>query len=555
MDKIERKVVLDNLLLDNRGRVSWYKNIGNIITIIYDSETYMFKIVGYNNKKDIVYIEYNNKKHPIQRSNLSKGAIGNIIGKYSKDYKYSVGEVVNGNKILECTRTKDIDGNNRKSYLVECTKDGFKRIILEYSLNSGCTCPICTNKKVVKGINDLWTTHTNIAKLLLCADDGYKYTSGSGKHLLWKCPNCDNIIDARIPDVIYSNGELRCNKCSDGFSYPEKLMSNILDSLGIEYKYHVKIKDKYFIFKDKKYKPEYDFQINYNNKNVLIEMDGNFHNRPHGHSSMTIQDIEYIDFQKDKLAIDNGYEIIRIDCRISDYDYIIKSILSTDLKNIVDTSKLDKIALNTLSYKSKMLEACQLYNNGFKIIEISSKIKTNTRSVREYIKKGTELGWCTYQAYRDCLGNGSKKVVCLNTKEIFDSITQASKEKNIYESNISACCRHKILSCSPKNTKNQDLIWMYYEEYEKLLKNNTDINEYIKTKIAEKYKRCTKVICLNNEKVFNSMSEAYKWMGYSPDGRSIKDNCNGKLKFAGIHPKTGERLRWMYYEDYDKNYS
>jgi len=33
---------------------------------------------------------------------------------------------------------------------------------------------------------------------------------------------------------------------------------------------------------------------------------------------------------------------------------------------------------------------------------------------------------------------------------------------------------------------------------------------------------------------------------------SISSNCTGKSKSAGIHPITGEKLHWMYLEDYLK---
>lgn len=350
--------------------------------------------------------------------------------------------------------------------------------------------------------------------------------------------------------MIYNNGELRCDRCSDGFSYPEKLMSNILYALNIDYEHHIKIKNGSFIFRNKTYNPEYDFLFEYKRRKIIIEMDGDFHNRPHKHSDMTFEDVKYIDSQKDKLAIDNGYEIIRVDSKNSDYDYIINSIKNTKLNEIFDLQKLDKVELNKLACKSRMLESCRLYNEGNKITEIANIFKINQNTIRGYLKRGTKINICNYLPYKDSLGNGAKKVICLNTKDVYDSITYASIDKNIEETHISACCRHKAMTCSSKDKRYKDLVWLYYDEYQELINKGISIEDYISECLKNKYSKNTKVICIETEQIFASMADAYRWMGYNPDGRTIKDNCVGKLKSAGRHPITGEKLHWMFYEKY-----
>lgn len=52
------------------------------------------------------------------------------------------------------------------------------------------------------------------------------------------------------------------------------------------------------------------------------------------------------------------------------------------------------------------------------------------------------------------------------------------------------------------------------------------------------------IICINNNKKFNSISEAQK--EYNIDGSSISACCNGKRKSAGKNPTTGEKLEWKY---------
>lgn len=64
---------------------------------------------------------------------------------------------------------------------------------------------------------------------------------------------------------------------------------------------------------------------------------------------------------------------------------------------------------------------------------------------------------------------------------------------------------------------------------------------------SQKHSR-KKVICLNTLQIFDGAKEAKEWCGAS----SIKECCQGKCKTSGKHPETGEKLKWLYYEDYLK---
>ena len=57
------------------------------------------------------------------------------------------------------------------------------------------------------------------------------------------------------------------------------------------------------------------------------------------------------------------------------------------------------------------------------------------------------------------------------------------------------------------------------------------------------------VICLDTQKVFESCTEAYKWLGYNIDGHSIQDNCKGITQSAGKHPVTKQKLHWRFLDD------
>lgn len=61
-----------------------------------------------------------------------------------------------------------------------CRIDGYSWSPIAFSMYRN-GCPVCANKVIIKGINDLWTTHPHIAKLLTNEEDGYNVTFGSAK--------------------------------------------------------------------------------------------------------------------------------------------------------------------------------------------------------------------------------------------------------------------------------------------------------------------------------------------------------------------------------------
>ena len=187
------------------------------------------------------------------------------------------------------------------------------------------------------------------------------------------------------------------------------------------------------------------------------------------------------------------------------------------------------------------MESCELYNAGYKITEIAEKYKIHTATIREYLKRGTELKLCTYIPYKDSQGNGSKKVICLNTREVYESIRSASIDKNIDEIHISECCRHKTMTCSSKDKKYNNLIWLYYDEYQELINNFVSIEDYISECLRIKYsKKNTKVICLETGIIYKSITNASK----------LTNICRGDISRCCLHQiKTANGYHWQYYKD------
>ena len=168
---------------------------------------------------------------------------------------------------------------------------------------------------------------------------------------------------------------------------------------------------------------------------------------------------------------------------------------------------------------------------------------------------GDRLCWMYYDDYlklndiqieeilnENCGRDNKAKVICLNTKEVFDSITEASKKSGIVRTTISSCCRGVTKTAGEIN--GDRLCWMYYNEYLNL--NDIQIEEILNKNRGGNNK--VKVICLNTKEVFNSTTEASKKYGITRT--SISRCCKGENKTAG--KINNKKAIWMYYDEYLK---
>lgn len=130
-----------------------------------------------------------------------------------------------------------------------------------------------------------------------------------------------------------------------------------------------------------------------------------------------------------------------------------------------------------------------------------------------------------------------KKVVCLNTKEIFEKMKDATKKyPSTSLSGISQCC-NKIYKTSG-NINGEKLIWMYYEEYKN--KTEEEIYEHIENCLINKKNKT--VLCVTTGEIFDSIQ--YASLKYNIKASNITMCCQGKYNYAG---KINENiLIWKY---------
>lgn len=258
---------------------------------------------------------------------------------------------------------------------------------------------------IKKGINDIATTHPRYVKYFLNEEESTKYSHGSTKRLFFKCPNCQHVKEMPIQRLIFQG--FGCERCSDGISFGEKFIANLLTQLNIDY--FPQLSKKQF---DWCGKYRYDFYLV--KENTIIEVHGQQHYRKSFETcgGDTLNQVVQNDEIKKKLAEDNGIDnYIIIDARKSDVSHIKNSILSSKLSDIIDAE------LNSVEWKDIILktgnnlirEVCEYYNKTNKSpMEISKIFNIGKSTAINYLKFGNETGLCEYDPAKKSSENGVK---------------------------------------------------------------------------------------------------------------------------------------------------
>ena len=448
-------------------------------------------------------------------------------------------------------------GHNEKMYFTHHLSNGTSHTV--YSKPDRIynhKCPVCSGLQVCVGFNDIWTTNPDLGNLLANPDDGFKYMQNSNKHTDFKCPVCGYICKDKSINQVNRDMDVRCPICKDGISYPNKFIFNSL----------LQIKDK-LDFLDREYRPKwckfelkekirtgvYDIYLGINNKEYIIEMDGGFHEKLHSKEKYyTLEDIKYIDSMKDKLAIEHNIEMIRIDCSYDYHDrykYILRNILNSKLSEILPLELIDFEEANIKSQKSLLVEACNLWNNGYAAHEIMLELNIGKWLVSSYLKQGQKYNLCNnYSAQNSTIRSSGTKVTCVNTGISYSTIAEPSKIYNIDDKGILNCCRGNDFSAGKDLNTGEKLFWMYTDDYNKLNK-----REVIKYLIDKKVKEYTEnisgkaVYCTTTNEVFNSIMDAVRAYGGNESG--IRKCCRGEIKTSGTL-RNGTRLTWVFLKDY-----
>lgn len=322
-------------------------------------------------------------------------------------------------------------------------------------------CPCCSGSIVVKGINDLWTTHPEVAKMLNNPKEGYIYSFGSKEKVNWKCPCCHCITKPRsIVQIIYSG--FVCEHCNLTMSLPNRIMYNLLKELNICFDNEVRFDWCKFILNNQYTYGVYDFSFEYNNIKYIIEMDGAFHYGKKNISKTPYEEIHYRDLMKDKLAIENGYKIIRINCNVTSVLLLKNNIISSELSKLFNLEIINWNKCFYSYYSDEIEKIAKMYNNGYSISEICNIFNMNFYSVSKRLEIAQLIGLCNY-----IKNSRNKKIVWHEGNMVFKSESQAAKILGLPHATIENSC-YKNKSIKSRNN-NKIYTFSYFEDY---IKNN-----------------------------------------------------------------------------------
>ncbi|KAA9022950.1 hypothetical protein [Niallia endozanthoxylica] len=382
-------------------------------------------------------------------------------------------------------------------------------------------------------VGSIAETDSHIAPLFYYEEDAFKYTRNSARKVYFKCPTCNRKILKQIGYV--TNFGLTCELCDDGFTIPEKFTVKLLEQLGIAFE-----TQKIFEWSGNK---RYDFYIE--DKNMILETHGMQH---YGITfeylgGRTLEEEQENDRLKFNNAIENGVEnYIVIDCQRSEFKYLKNSFLKSEFANSYDLTCIDWEECYKFACSSLMHEAWKMWDNGMtSTSKIAEKLNISRTGATRYLKRGYELGICTYDVEKET--NISPVVQLSPIGEFmneFESISKAMDYLGFSKNNND--CSNISTVCGGKTKTAYGYRWMYKEDYDKYLKGEIELPQYQDTR----YETIVK-LTFDNELVSEHIGvyDASVSVGLSRSNSHIIDCCNGKRDKS-------HGFKWMYKKDYIK---
>lgn len=383
--------------------------------------------------------------------------------KFGKSNKYSIYNVGIWLKINDKTFTfkEDQKWNGvEQKYIWVCKIHGEFQATWDSIYHNNTGCPSCGNIMIGKKLSlpklekSIFYLRPDLVKYFKNPDDSKLCYVKSNIKVELTCPNCGT-SKFIAPSTLSTNG-FGCNSCSDGVSIPEKFISNLLMQLDIKFETQYSP-----AWSNKK---RYDFYIP--SIDMIIETHGQQHYVDCG-IGLSYKEVAENDLIKLNLAHSNKVSnYVVINCRYSTLEWLKKNCIS-GLSTKICLNNVDWELIFKQSQTSMVIHCCELWNSGIyknaSHLLKHTTIKSSTTVVK-YLKIGTGLGICNYntkEITKDTSDALKKKVRCITTGKIYDSLTEASVENNISIPCISCCCNGKQKSAGKHPETNVKLKWEY----------------------------------------------------------------------------------------------
>ena len=323
-------------------------------------------------------------------------------------------------------------------------------------------------------------THPELIKYFANINDSHQYSAHSNANVEMICPLCQTHKTQSVRSLTEQG--FSCPMCGDGISYPEKLMFNILTQLELNFKNQVSRLTPGFEWIEGQCR--YDFYLELNDAQYFIEMDGQFHTKS---LFQTYDDVHAIDMKKDNISLQHGIQIIRVDCAYDKiqnrFEYIKKSILNSQLKDILNIELIDWDIANRFATDSNIRLAAELWNtNNICTKDISNILGVSRDTARGYLKIAYNLGLCNYtedEINKRMLNKISKnnknktKPIALYKNNIlinvFESIMSLDEKSiELYGVHIDYRNIYAVCNGNRKHTRGYAMSYITKEEYNRL---------------------------------------------------------------------------------------
>lgn len=274
-----------------------------------------------------------------------------------------------------------------KPVQIHCKECGQDFNITYYNLKKSCRCPVCNGGYFVAGYNSIADKRPDLLKYFKNKNQAEQITCGSHAQIELICPVCGRFKRMIAKDFVKRG--FVCDYCSDTISYPNKFIRKYLDII----KEFTEEKDYEKVFEWSE-GLIYDGYFKLRGKKYVIEMHGEQHykNSEWG----TFENVHSNDLKKKKLAIENEFEYIEIDCKKSEFNYIKDNIQKSILGKLFQLEDKQWQTLEEFLCQNFILIIKEKYEKGLNAIEIGKQISLERHAVYRYLKKLKDAGLILY---------------------------------------------------------------------------------------------------------------------------------------------------------------
>ena len=387
-------------------------------------------------------------------------------------------------------------------------------------------CAVCSRKRIgppPKYINSIWADPIFSKDWAKYFDEEFMktHTVQSSEYVDILCPDCGKLKHTKVSNL-YHRG-FRCS-CNSRTSYPNRFIYSVFNQLNIDFKeeYHDDWTDgrQYDIYSDA--------------LSLIVENHGIQHYEKVKFTNRSLKEEQENDVYKYNLAIKYGIKhYVVLDCRYSEIQWIKKSIMNSELPQLLHFSEedIDWNQAEQNAIKNLVREVCEEWEKkkSYDYSIIGKKFNISKSTVQDYLVIGSKHNWCSYDP-----NWWNRSVYCFQLDKEWTKSSDASRETGVCNSDILLCCKRTIGYAGIHPETGEELIWCFPEEKE--------------TYIPRINKARKAVICIETMKEYKSMVEAAKDINLSAKvvGAACKNihNTAGGYHWSCLDELTEEKIAY-----------